>query len=100
MVVTRNQNPNSLPLADVRQAPIHRKTFGYGSPERLFQLEPLLGHVVEQELHPHEEGPASRIRRVLRGFEDVRAAFVEERRDGSNDSWTIGTRNEQPRSAQ
>src|SRR5581483_9923986 len=95
VLVARDEHRSAL-RTPVLEAPLHPEPARDLVVERALELGrvgPLGGEV---ELGPHEEGAALRVRRVLGGVDDVRAALEEEARDARDDARAIRAGDQEP----
>ena len=65
VVVFRGEERGALPPVGVGEAPVHGERLGDSLGEGALELVPPLEQPLEAELHPHEEGSAFWIGRVL-----------------------------------
>lgn len=91
MVVTRGEQRYALAFARVRETPIHSKRTADPLGEGMFERLTTIGQSLEPKLHPHEEGSALGIGRVLVGAENVGVALVQEGGNRGDNPVAVGT---------
>jgi hypothetical protein len=96
MVVARREHRRALRLVRVCEPPAHVERIGHSVGKCALERGPPLLQALQPELHPHEEGAAFGIGRVLVRAEDVGVALGEEAGDRGHDPVPVGARDEQP----